>query len=138
MKIANGLAFAASLSFGFAATPVMAGDRPITTRISASVPEVCNFSAHSLSVAAGQSQTTGIAIEACNTGRGYSIAAITRPLAAGESVAISYGLDTTSLSAGGNTTIARRGGPAFRQVPITLKADALAAPITVSLSMNAI
>lgn len=138
MKTGNAMTLAASLSLGIAATPVMAGDRPISARISAAVPEVCNFTAQPLFVAAGQSLASGVAIEACNSGHGYSIAAITRPLDPGESVAISYGLDTTSLSAGGNTTIARRVGPAFRQVPITLSADALAAPITVSLSMNAI
>lgn len=127
------------LAAAFLATPGVAaakGDQSV--RVFASVEESCRFNTTSLVMQDGTTSNTGFADEACNSDRGFTITASTRPLAGDEVVSLRYASNTTSLESDGSTMVARVNGASARRVPFKVDAVRLLAPLTMSLSMNAV
>lgn len=109
-----------------------------SARVFASIDESCQFIATDVALADGTTYTTGIAEEACNSARGFTITANTRPLASDELVKLRYASGITSLEIDGSTVIARIQGASVRRVPFAIEANRLLAPLTLSLSMSAV
>lgn len=116
--------------------PALADSR--SASVSALVPETCRFVAPALTLDPDRLSALGMAWEACNSMRGYRIAANTRALNPDETVTIAYGASLMQLDLSGRTMLMNRRGPSLRQVPIELTANALQSPLTISMTMTVI
>lgn len=130
------LAVAMALAALAPAGVAQAKDGSTNTRVTASIPEVCGFSAPVLLADTSAETASAFAYEACNARRSYAITATTRLLDGGEAIALRFDGQVIDLASGGVTQVARRTGPTFMRVPISLQVQSLDAPVTVALSMT--
>lgn len=135
MRLAAGTLMAISLACALA-SPAAASEK--RTAVTASVPEVCRFSASPLVVQDDGQVALGQAFEACNSRRSFSISANTRVLGAGERLTLGYGIDRLALEEDGSTTLFQRHGPTFKMVDLSLEASVLQAPVSLTFSMSAV
>ncbi len=121
-----------------ASTPAMAASQQATGtfQITATVPMACwvNHSVHA--DALGNSQ--GLVTEGCNNATGYMVSAQYRPLAQSESARLLYGDTTVDLSALGTQEVHREYGPRIQQIAYRFDQVSLAAPLTLSLTIQPI
>lgn len=135
MRLAAGTLLAISLACAVSC-PASASDK--RAAVTASVREVCRFSASPLVLQDDGQIAFGQAFEACNSRRSFSITAVTRQLGAGESLILGYGVDRRNLDGDGSTLLFQRNGPTFKMVDLSLESSALNAPVSLTLSMSAV
>lgn len=125
----------ALLATAVAASPAMAGPQSAGTRITATVPAVCKVETGSFA-AAEDGSVRGEVHELCNGGPGFRIVASHRPLGAGESATVHYGLRAVALQSSGESVIASHSGLRAARVPVRVETNNLDAPLALAFSVT--
>lgn len=119
------------------ASPAIASPQATGTfRVTASVPMACWID-HSMQADA-LGNVPGLVTEGCNNATGYSVSAQYRPLGASERARLVYGANLVDLSAVGANEIHREYGPRIQQIAYRFDDVILAAPLTLSLTIQPI
>ncbi len=106
--------------------------------IAVTVPIICDLEATDFIVDQTQNTVTGSVHEYCNSARGFHVLASHRPLQTGEQVDLNYGGVVSELAAGGFSSVAFRSGARIGNVPITIRANNVEAPLALSFAVTAI
>lgn len=119
------------------ASPAIASPQATGTfRVTANVPMACWID-HSMHADA-LGNVPGLVTEGCNNATGYSVSAQYRPLGVTERARLVYGANMVDLSAVGANEIHREYGPRIQQITYRFDDVILAAPLTLSLTIQPI
>ena len=105
--------------------------------VTAFVPEVCDLSADDFTFAS-DGVLTGSVLEFCNSGAGFQVMAMHRPLDSNEQATVRYGSDISLLDGSGYVAVALRSGQRFENVPVSIDARNITRPLSVAFSLSAV
>ena len=106
--------------------------------VAVTVPVICDLEATNFVLDETTNMITGYVQEYCNSSRGFHVLANHRPLTNGEQIALNYGGVASELAANGLSSVAFRAGARFGNVPITISANSVDAPISLSFAVTAL